>query len=106
MPTAYPPGFVPVIRGVSVLELTVRTGGDSPFCAYTVVYMDAGGNSMGAVKLAQHVSEKAQMHIEALMAQLEADFIKLSSTDLHSGEDLITQVPGDDADGIELPHPQ
>tara|TARA_Y100000310_G_scaffold315416_1_gene365919 strand:+ start:607 stop:909 length:303 start_codon:yes stop_codon:yes gene_type:complete len=100
MATEYHPGTGPVIRGVMVLELNIKLGGMQPMNLYEVAYVDGGGQTMGRVRC-NVVTPAAQKKLDAFIEQLEADFIEVSSTELHDPESLMEPQE----DGLAYPSP-
>ena len=100
MPTAYAAGSGPVIRGISVLELNIKMGGDVPMALYEVAYMDGGGQTMGRVRC-NVITPEAKVLLDAFVAKLEADFIEVSSTELHDPESIMEV----DDDSLTYPSP-
>ncbi len=100
MATPYPTGSGPVIRGVMVLELNFKLGGMQPMNLYEVAYVDGGGQTMGRVRC-NVLTPAAQKKLEALVDQLEVDFIEVSGTELHAPESL--ETPRED--GLTYPSP-
>jgi hypothetical protein len=93
MPTMYPKGGGPVIRGIGVMEVNIKIGGMSPLGLYEIAYMDGGGQTMGRVRC-NVISPAAQLILDQFVKQLEADFIEISGTELHDPQALM-ETPDD-----------
>ena len=100
MPSQYDPNKRPVIKGVGLMEINAKLGGEYPVVLYGIAYLDGGGQTMGQVR-SNVISEKAQKMLLELTAQIEADFMEVSSSELH---DLPDQMETQ-ADGLMYPTP-
>tara|TARA_Y100000034_G_scaffold127275_1_gene179822 strand:- start:6243 stop:6554 length:312 start_codon:yes stop_codon:yes gene_type:complete len=100
VPTDYPPGVGPVIKGVGVMELNIKLGGAIPQVFYGIAYLDGGGQTMGQVRC-NTITPTAQRLLDAFVAQLETDFVEVSGTELHDPESLMTTS----SDSLRYPAP-
>ena len=100
--TSYPKGRLPVITGVFLAELNLVAGGDQPRVMYGIAYTDKGGHTMGMVR-SNTLSPDALKILKEFTSQVERDFIELSSTSLHDGDDL--SDPAEVRDSLVYPTP-
>ena len=103
MPAEYPRGRGPVVRGVGLMQLIVRLGGENQGIMYDIAYLDGGGQSMGRVRSNVLKSRSLDL-LDQLIHQIEKDFVDVSGTELHSEESLANPMDDDD-DGLNYPSP-